>query len=88
MSTTEQTEHSTRGSYVHAGEEYNRDTSYIEDRIVAAPAAAAQLDPDHQLWPVMPGAYRLVAAPPLCLTRAWLSWRAKRLSPPHRLHRH
>ena len=64
MSTTEQTEHSTRGSYVHAGEEYNRDTSYIEDRIVADSAATAYLDPDHQLWPVMPGAYRLVAARP------------------------
>ncbi|WP_237241935.1 glutathione S-transferase family protein [Rothia nasimurium] len=62
MSTTEQTEHSTRGSYVHAGEEYNRDTTYIEDRIVADPATTAQLDPDHQLWPVKPGAYRLVAA--------------------------
>lgn len=62
MSTTEQTEHSTRGSYVHAGEEYNRDTTYIEDRIVADPAATAQVDLDHQLWPVKPGAYRLVAA--------------------------
>ncbi|WP_237234310.1 glutathione S-transferase family protein [Rothia nasisuis] len=55
-------DHSTRGSYVHAGEEYNRDTAYIEDRIVANPAATAVTAPEHRLWQVKPGAYHLVAA--------------------------
>lgn len=38
--TNHTTEHSTRGAYVNEGEEFNRDTTYIEDRIVADPAAS------------------------------------------------
>lgn len=53
--------HSTRGAYVHEGEEYSRDTNYIEDRIVADPAAHSE-DENHHFWPVQAGAYRLVAA--------------------------
>ncbi len=55
------TPHSTLGAYVHAGEEYNRDTNYIEDRIVADPAAHSA-DNNHDFWPVEAGKYRLVAA--------------------------
>lgn len=40
-------------AYVNVGEEYNRDTNYIEDRILD--------DPDAR-WPVEPGRYRLIAA--------------------------
>ena len=40
-------------SYVAKGEEFDRDTNYIEDRILA--------DPDTQ-WPDQPGRYRLIAA--------------------------
>lgn len=39
-------------AYVNVGEEYNRDTNYIEDRILD--------DPDAR-WPVEPGRYRLIA---------------------------
>lgn len=46
-------DHSTRGSYVKQGEEFNRDTQYIEDRILDDPQAR---------WPVEAGRYRLVAA--------------------------
>ncbi|QMS55655.1 glutathione S-transferase family protein [Kocuria varians] len=53
--------YSTVGSYVREGEEYDRDTTYIEDRIVADPEHA-QLSPGAQAWPVEPGRYRLVAA--------------------------
>lgn len=57
--------------------EFNRDTNYIEDRIVADPEAVRALDPppdsrvgslghgltpDARAWPVEPGRYRLVAA--------------------------
>ena len=52
--------YSTKGAYVHQGEEFNRDTTYIEDRIVSDPNNHP--DKEHQLWPVKPGAYRLVAA--------------------------
>lgn len=55
--------YSTVGSYVREGEEYDRDTTYIEDRIVADPEHA-QLSPGAQAWPVEPGRYRLVAARP------------------------
>lgn len=41
--------------YVTAGQEYTRDTNYIEDRIVAEPESEYD-------WPVEPGRYRLVAA--------------------------
>lgn len=40
-------------SYVAKGETFDRDTNYIEDRILA--------EPDSQ-WPVEPGRYRLIAA--------------------------
>lgn len=46
-----ESEHTT--SYVTAGEEFNRDTNYIDDRILN--------DPDAR-WPVEPGRYRLIAA--------------------------
>lgn len=63
MSTSPETsQHSTRGAYVHQGEEFNRDTTYIEDRIVADPQKTAATDPDHQLWAAEAGKYRLVAA--------------------------
>ncbi|GAB4005928.1 hypothetical protein GCM10029992_55190 [Glycomyces albus] len=71
------TEHSTKGAYV-SGEEFTRDTNYIEDRVVAdveavrsAPAEApskigdprmAGLTDGARAWPVEPGRYRLVAA--------------------------
>lgn len=70
--------HSTRGSYVTGGQEFTRDTNYIEDRIVADPDAVRALpEPPKseigvlgyglsegaQAWPVEPGRYRLVAAP-------------------------
>lgn len=70
-------QHSTRGSYVHGGEEFTRDTNYIEDRLVADPAAVEALpappaskigavgyglNPGASAWPVEPGRYRLVAA--------------------------
>ena len=61
---TEQTEderYSTAGTYVHEGEEYNRDTTYIEDRIVADPEHA-ELAEGARAWPVEAGRYRLVAA--------------------------
>lgn len=58
--------------------EFDRDTNYIEDRIVADPAAVRALEPPPEsavgsigcglsrgsrAWPVEPGRYRLVAAP-------------------------
>ena len=46
-------ESSQMNSYVAKGEAFDRDTNYIEDRILA--------DPDSQ-WPVEPGRYRLIAA--------------------------
>ena len=69
-------EFSTKGSYVTGGE-FNRDTNYIEDRIVADPDAVralpktesskigevgAGLTEGAAAWPVEPGRYRLVAA--------------------------
>ncbi len=49
-------EHSTRGAYVTSGEEFTRDTNYIEDRITADGDEASGG------WPVEAGRYRLVAA--------------------------
>jgi putative glutathione S-transferase len=55
---------STKGAYVHTGEEFTRDTNYIEDRITRdgtfppgtpAPEGA-------QAWPAEAGRYRLIAA--------------------------
>ena len=70
-------EHSTKGAYV-TGEEFTRDTNYIEDRVVADVEAAASAPTEEsskigdpraqgltegaQVWPVEPGRYRLVAA--------------------------
>ena len=58
---TTSTTHSTAGLYVHAGEEYTRDTTYIEDRIVTEPDSA-ELAPGARAWPVEAGRYRLIAA--------------------------
>lgn len=52
---------STTGAYVHAGESFDRDTNYIEDRIVADPDTA-ELSEGATAWPVEAGRYRLVAA--------------------------
>src|SRR5690625_4480551 len=63
--------------YVNPGEEFNRDTNYIEDRIVADPEAIKKLPSppasevgtlgyglttNAEAWPVEPDRYRLVAA--------------------------
>ncbi|HNJ79335.1 MAG TPA: glutathione S-transferase family protein, partial [Marmoricola sp.] len=40
------------GQYVEPGQEFNRDTAYIPDRITR----------DNPQWPVEPGRYRLIAA--------------------------
>lgn len=71
------TEYSTKGAYVTDGADFDRDTNYIEDRIVADPAGIRSLPtpPDSKVgslgfglndgaeaWPVEPGRYRLVAA--------------------------
>ncbi len=52
---SEHEEHSEGGSYSMPGKEFVRDSTYITDRIVAAPTAPDQ-------WPVEPGRYRLIAA--------------------------
>ncbi|UOQ60871.1 glutathione S-transferase C-terminal domain-containing protein [Leucobacter rhizosphaerae] len=77
-STRDADEHSTLGSYVTGGEAFERDTQYIEDRIVADPAAVralpapgrskigtlgAGLSEGAQAWPVEANRYRLIAAP-------------------------
>jgi putative glutathione S-transferase len=46
-------EHPTAGSYVTQGQEFTRDTNYIDDRITAD---------GRDGWPVMAGRYRLIAA--------------------------
>ncbi len=66
-----------QASYIAQGESFERDTNYIEDRIVADPDHTATLAPPPQTkigalgyglsegaqaWPVEPGRYRLVAA--------------------------
>lgn len=73
-----QDEHSTLGSYVTGGEAFERDTQYVEDRIVADPEAVRLLpappaskigslglglSEGAQAWPIEPHRYRLVAAP-------------------------
>lgn len=55
------TKNSTLGAYVHTGEEFTRDTNYIEDRTVANPHQHTQ-DDNHSYWPVQAGKYHLVAA--------------------------
>ncbi|WP_336659466.1 glutathione S-transferase family protein [Leucobacter sp. USHLN153] len=72
----QQTEQS-MGSYVTGGQAFERDTQYIEDRIVAEPDAVRNLpappaskigslgyglSDGAEAWPVEPGRYRLVAA--------------------------
>ena len=57
----QQSEHSTAGAYVRPGEEFTRDTAYIEDRIVRDPSGTA-VPEGARAWPVEPGRYRLVAA--------------------------
>ncbi|WP_394940239.1 glutathione S-transferase family protein [Psychromicrobium sp. YIM B11713] len=52
-------QHSTKGAYVHAGEEFTRDTNYIEDRITRAGEPGARGETG---WPVELGRYRLVVA--------------------------
>lgn len=47
-------EHSTKGSYVTSGDEFTRDTQYIETRITRDGGDG---------FPVEPGRYRLIAAP-------------------------
>ena len=60
MTTTE--EHSTAGAYVHDGEEFDRDTNYVEDRVVDD-ASARDGDPSSTgRWPVEAGRYRLVVS--------------------------
>ncbi|HIT74096.1 MAG TPA: glutathione S-transferase family protein [Candidatus Avipropionibacterium avicola] len=46
-------QHSTKGAYVSSGQEFNRDTNYITDRITAD---------GRDGWPVEAGRYRLVVA--------------------------
>lgn len=68
---------SQQGTYVTSGEPFTRDTTYIEDRIVADPDAVRALPPPPktgigslgyglsegaEAWTVEPGRYRLVAA--------------------------
>lgn len=63
-------EHSTAGSYVHEGEEFERDMDYIPDRItrtggepVDDRAGTGKESPaDAPRWPVEAGRYRLAAA--------------------------
>ncbi len=52
-------EHSTRGAYVTSGEDFTRDTNYIEDRITAG---GDSVDGASRGWPVEAGRYRLIAA--------------------------
>lgn len=52
-------EFSTSGAYVHSGEEFTRDTNYIEDRITRDGAPGVNGEPG---WPVESGRYRLVVA--------------------------
>lgn len=57
--TTDSTRHSTKGAYVTGGQEFTRDTNYIEDRITRDGTGGGESGPG---WPVEPGRYRLVAA--------------------------
>ena len=50
---------STKGAYVTGGEEFTRDTNYIEDRITRDGAPGRNGEPG---WPVEAGRYRLIAA--------------------------
>ena len=74
MATTAR-EEGAHGSYVKPGESFERDTTYIEDRIVSEDVGALPEPPASkvgsvgyglskgaQAWPVEPGRYHLVAA--------------------------
>jgi putative glutathione S-transferase len=56
----------TAPSYVADGQEFDRDTDYIPDRITAEPGRSRDGYGGHEVhaptWPVQPGRYRLVAA--------------------------
>ncbi len=52
---SEHEEHSKGGTYSMPGKEFVRDSTYITDRVVAAPQRPGE-------WPVEPGRYRLIAA--------------------------
>lgn len=57
------TEYSTSGAYVQQGKEFNRDTNYIEDRIVARLSHKLNQDSlTENTWPVEKDRYRLIAA--------------------------
>ena len=52
-----------RPTYVDRGQEFERDTDYIPDRITRDGARVPEHGPvEGELWPVEPGRYRLVAA--------------------------
>ncbi|UDY23257.1 glutathione S-transferase family protein [Nocardioides sp. Kera G14] len=49
-------------SYVEKGKSFERDMTYIPDRITADGGAAVDQPSDAPTWPVEPGRYRLIAA--------------------------
>src|SRR4051812_45675354 len=49
---TGESAHSTKGAYVSGGQDFKRDTNYIDDRITVGSVQ----------WPVEPGRYRLVVS--------------------------
>ncbi len=51
-----------RPTYVNRGQEFQRDTSYIQDRITRDERVPERGPVEGELWPVEPGRYRLVAA--------------------------
>jgi putative glutathione S-transferase len=55
---------STKGAYVHTGEEFTRDTNYIEDRITRDGTfpSGSPAPEGARAWPAESGRYRLVAA--------------------------
>ncbi|WP_433875008.1 glutathione S-transferase family protein [Sinomonas atrocyanea] len=57
-------EFSTKGAYVHTGEEFTRDTNYIEDRITRDGTfpPGTPTPEGAKAWPVEAGRYRLIAA--------------------------
>ena len=59
MLTTMSDDHSTKGSYVKAGETFDRDMNYIPDRIVKS---GTEVDGETPTWPVEADRYRLVVA--------------------------
>ncbi|RRJ85984.1 glutathione S-transferase family protein [Gulosibacter macacae] len=56
---TERPEHAKPGTYSSAGQEYSRDTRYINDRITKDARPAGE---GIETWPVEPNRYRLVVA--------------------------